>query len=119
MAIHDMNASSSHENTTALQSSIVLFAKGVYDQGQSFFVGQLMFELVRKKLRLEDFELLKRFIKIEPIQEIQTSGLAQVQMEWPVEIISVTENPDAKRINSLVKKFKEASLDLSSEDSTE
>jgi hypothetical protein len=94
----------SHQDMTSLQSSIILLAKGIYEQGQSFFLGQIIFRFVTEKMRPEDLKVLKQLVKIEPANDAQILGLQQIQMEWPVEIISMADDPDSKRLGDLLKK---------------
>ena len=112
MTIGDINARHD-ENLLALQSTVILLAKGIFEQGQSMFLGQLVFQLVRERMRMEDLEALQRFIVIEPLQETQSTALRLIQMEWPVEITSMEDNPESKRLGDLVQKLSETSLEPS------
>ncbi|KAM5360090.1 hypothetical protein ACJZ2D_014001 [Fusarium nematophilum] len=103
--IDDMKSPRSHEELTNLRSTVILLAKGIYEQGQSFFLGKLVFQLVRSKMSPEDLRVLERFISIEPMREDEAMALQQVQMDWPVEITNMEDNPGSKSLGNLVKKL--------------
>lgn len=97
---------------------VILLAKGIFEQGQSFYLGQIMFYLVAGRLRPEDFNTLKQYVKIEDSWEARAQPLKEVQTEWPVTIVSISDDPDAKRLGDLVEQYKEASIGGSSRENT-
>ncbi|KAF4993698.1 hypothetical protein FDECE_13338 [Fusarium decemcellulare] len=101
--IDDMKSPHSHEELITLRSTVILLAKGIYEQGQSFFLGKLVFQLVRSKMSPTDLSVLERFVKMEPTREDETKALRQVQMDWPVEITSMEDDPESKSLGNLVK----------------
>ncbi|KAJ3538441.1 hypothetical protein NM208_g5904 [Fusarium decemcellulare] len=101
--IDDMKSPQSHEELTTLRSTVILLAKGIYEQGQSFFLGKLVFQLVRSKMSPIDLSVLERFVKMEPTREDEAKALQQVQMDWPVEITSMEDDPETKSLGNLVK----------------
>ncbi|KAM0414562.1 hypothetical protein ACHAPT_013596 [Fusarium lateritium] len=106
-AIDDMKSRRSNKKVTTLRSTVILLAKGIYEQGQSFFLGNLVFQLVRSKMSLEDLTAVERFVKIEPTREGEAMALQQVQMDWPVDITSMEGDPESKSLGKLVKKLEE------------
>lgn len=109
--MEDIMKPGNSEKLLDLRSTILLFAKGIYEQGQSFFVAQLLFELVRGKMRPQDVKTLERYVKFTPMRETQLSALKQIQMEWPVEIVSIADNPKSKGLSLLVKQFGRVSVE--------
>ena len=77
-----------------------------------------MFYVVAGRLRPEDFDALKHYVKIEDSWEVQDRHLKEVQSEWPITIVSVSDNPEAKRLGDLVEQYKEASIEISSQENT-
>ncbi|OAA35696.1 Zn(2)-C6 fungal-type DNA-binding domain protein [Metarhizium rileyi] len=118
IAIEGMKVSGSEEELSALRSTIILLAKGIYEQGQNFFLGKLVFQLVSSKMRPEDLDLLGQIARIESIGEKQAVGLRQAQMEWPVEVTSMADDPESKRLGGLIKKLRESSLEAPSKQDT-
>jgi|SRR3569833_600804 len=117
-AMDEMHAHGDTDDGPDLRSTVVLLAKGIYEQGQSFFLGQMMFQLVRDKMRPEDLVTFERFVKVEPVTETQASAFKQVQMEWPVQIVSIADDPELKRLGDVLKQIREVSLDESSGDAS-
>ncbi|KAF4466393.1 Zn(2)-C6 fungal-type DNA-binding domain [Fusarium albosuccineum] len=101
--IDEMKLPHNHEELTALRSTVILLAKGIYEQGQSFFLGKLIFQLVRSKMSPTDLSVLERFVKMEPTREDEVKALRQVQMDWPVEITSMKDDPESKSLGNFVK----------------
>lgn len=98
-------------DVSALRSSIILFAKGIYEQGQNFFLGKLVFQLVQAKMRQEDLEMLGQVARLETLEERQTFGLKQVQMEWPVDITSMADDPRKKKLGDMINQLGGTSLE--------
>lgn len=110
VAIDEIRAPHRKDDISALQSTIILLAKGIYEQGQSFFLGQLVLQLIAGKMRPEDLEMLKHFITDDSVGSNKALRLEQVQMEWPVDIQSMADNPESKRLGHLMRQLKETSL---------
>ncbi|KAM0188465.1 hypothetical protein ACHAPI_010571 [Fusarium lateritium] len=81
------------------------------------FLGQLLFRLVRSRIRAEDLEVLRHFAKFDDaILTAQEKHLWQAKSEWPVDIVSNVDDPDAKRLSLVLKQYKsEVSDELMSE----
>ncbi|KFG80621.1 putative zinc finger protein [Metarhizium anisopliae] len=118
IAIEEMKVQGSDADLSALRSTIILLAKGIYEQGQNLFLGKLVFNVVRGKMRSEDLDTLGQLARIEKIGEKEAMGLQQAQMEWPVQITSMADDPGSKKIGDLSKKLMETSLESPSEDNT-
>ncbi|EFY95734.2 Zn(2)-Cys(6) zinc finger domain protein [Metarhizium robertsii] len=118
IAIEEMKVQGSDADLSALRSTIILLAKGIYEQGQNLFLGKLVFNVVRGKMRSEDLDTLGQLARIEKIGEKEAIGLQQAQMEWPVQITSMADDPGSKKIGDLSKKLMETSLESPGEDNT-
>lgn len=108
-AIISINQESRKADAAALQSSIILLAKGIHEQGQNLFLGQLVFQLVEGKMRPQEVEMMKYFIRHDPEAMSNTFAMSQIQMEWPVDVHSVEDDPDVKRLGDLVQQLKTSS----------
>lgn len=109
-AIGNIKAHNGKEELLALQSTVILLAKGIYEQGRNLFLGQVVYQLVEGRMRSEEAEMLKRFVKHEPAGDNSDAGLQLVQMDWPVDIHSMADDPESKRLGDLVKQLKESSV---------
>lgn len=118
IAIEEMKVQGSDADLSALRSTIILLAKGIYEQGQNLFLGKLVFNVVRGKMRSEDLDTLGQLARIEKIGEKEAIGLQQAQMEWPVQITSMADDPGSKKIGDLSKQLMETSLESPGEGNT-
>lgn len=76
-AIVDSQTRQRDKDLPGLQSTIILHAKGIHEQGRSLFLGKLILQLVRGKMRSADIEMLKFFIKDDLVNENEVSGMKQ------------------------------------------
>ncbi|KAM0211466.1 hypothetical protein ACHAQD_010259 [Fusarium lateritium] len=117
MSIEDIDGHSNPDNILEVRSTIILLCSGIYYQSNSLFLGQLLFRLVRSRIRAEDLEVLRHFAKFDDaILTAQEKHLWQAKSEWPVDIVSNVDDPDAKRLSLVLKQYKsEVSDELMSE----
>ncbi|KAK0630112.1 hypothetical protein B0T17DRAFT_490691 [Bombardia bombarda] len=113
MTIEAINSNSSPSIIEALRSTVLLTAKGFYDQAQSIYVARAVFRLQTSMMRPEDVELLKYFAKIEVAEEIRTPLEQPVQSIWPtydhpLGIEGISENPS----NTLTRRLEGMSLEF-------
>ncbi|KXJ88330.1 putative zinc finger protein [Microdochium bolleyi] len=109
MSIRDMelSSSSSSDKLLEMRSTVILLSKGVYDQGSSLFLGKLLFRLIRSRIRAEDLDALQRFAKFDDAELArQEEHLEQATSQWPVDIVSKTDNPDVQRLSLLLQRHK-------------
>lgn len=109
-SITEMAAHKNHDDLVAYKSTVILLARGIHQQGQSLFLGKMVYHLIKGKLGSAELAELERCLKTENMTEIQSAGLAQVQMEWPVDIVSMSDNPETRRLRNLIKEFQSASI---------
>lgn len=88
MAIDKIEAASPSSTMTELnhyKSTILLVAKGLYEQGSSHYVAMVVFRLQLKLMRQEEVEMLRRLVRIEMQEELDVDGRLKhpVQSDWP------------------------------------
>lgn len=118
MSIDELPVAQGPADLLALRSTLILLAKGLYEQSQSFYLGHIVFRLVAGRLRSEDLDTLKHYVKFEDSWEERDQRLKEVQSEWPVSIVSVSDNPEAKRVAVLVERYRELSMEGSGREET-
>ena len=97
-------------NLVARQSTAVLLAKAIFDQGKSFYLAQVIFGLVRDRMQPEDFDLVRRFARVEEVRDDQDENrVEEVKSDWPVDIVGVTDDPDRNRLDLLLEQHRERS----------
>ena len=99
-----------------MQSTAILLCKALYDQGKSYYLPQVIFRLIRDRMHPDDSDMVRRFARVEELPEIQGKDDhdREVRSSWPVGIISVMDDPEAFRLNTLLDHYKEASTNSSS-----
>lgn len=112
-AMESVEAWGDGSRLASLQSTIILLANSVYEQGQSFFLGHLVLQVIKSRMSSDDLNML-RFVKVE-LGESQMAALKTIQMDWPVGVTSIAENPQPKALGRLVKSLRNTSLDSSSD----
>ena len=108
------NLSSADLNTT--RSTIVLAAKGIYDQGQCHYLGQVTLRFLKIDMRPEEKRLLDQIAGLADDEDIVTaSKMNEIQARWAPSIIRVTDDPEARRLSNLVKQYMDMNLDSESD----
>jgi len=106
MTIEDVEASRdrSAPDLVARQSTAVLLSKAIHEQGKSYYLAQVLFELVRGRMPAEDFELVRRFADVEePGEAPGDKHAGEVQSDWPVDTVGLTDNPDEYRLSLVLR----------------
>ncbi|KAJ1337548.1 DNA binding [Microdochium nivale] len=108
----------------AIRSSLILAAKGLWDQGQSCYVSRTTLCLLRTRIQqaeLHETELktLDREVNIvlKP-DAAECLQIRNVRARWPPSLASLTEDPESQRLSALVERYMriEGESDSESED---
>ncbi|KAI5867928.1 hypothetical protein GGS23DRAFT_591738 [Durotheca rogersii] len=110
------------EDLEALRSTLVLCAKGLYDQGHNYHIAVLVFRLMRDRMKENDFDLLRThlFASSPPpttASEIGTSEddpplmVKYVRAQWQVPIHTPDTGPTKRSLEYLVREYGMLSLD--------
>jgi len=105
----------------AARSSLILAAKGLWDQGQNFWVARTTLCVLRSNLDRADFcktelQLLDREVNIqlEPGTREQEQ-IREVRSRWPPTLASMTDDPEEHRLSALVKQHMHIHMDSDDE----
>ncbi|KAH8677830.1 hypothetical protein BX600DRAFT_138214 [Xylariales sp. PMI_506] len=102
-SVTNLGGSTHSGDLSSVRSTLILAAKGLYDQGRSFYVAQTALRLLRENMKPEDVKLLDQIPEVKDAQEMIDSIQAwEVQSRWAPGVMSITDNPDGQRINQLV-----------------
>ncbi|KAI1382785.1 uncharacterized protein F4822DRAFT_96676 [Hypoxylon trugodes] len=95
-ALRDMasveNGSATHE---ALRSTMILCAKGLWEQGQNYYVAEAIFRLLRQSMSAEDIYLLREIAEVEDGDGRLDHMAQEIRSRWPIGVFSmINDNGD-------------------------
>jgi hypothetical protein len=93
-------------------STVFLCLKGLREQGNSIYLAEAVFTMMRGNIHTSDMEPLQLLFDIEKEEERKVLVAGQIRSNWPINIISLTDDPEQKRFDRLI----EASADLNLQD---
>lgn len=105
----------------AARSSLILAAKGLWDQGQNFWVARTTLCVLRRHLEQKDFReaelpLLDREINIRLESGTREhQQIREVRSRWPPTLASMTDDPEEHRLSTLVKQHMRIHMDSDDE----
>ncbi|KAI0593504.1 hypothetical protein F4775DRAFT_577668 [Biscogniauxia sp. FL1348] len=100
----------------AMRSTVILCAKGLKDQGQSVYLSQALFRLVRAGMFQEDRDILSRYAKDDELEEFKAQQAGRLRSVWPVNIVSVADDPEKTRLTKLIDELKGFQMDSESDE---
>ncbi|KAG7417733.1 hypothetical protein Forpe1208_v005147 [Fusarium oxysporum f. sp. rapae] len=101
----------SPEATKALQSTLVLALKGLRDQANASYLAVTTLRLLKDTLKQGDPRLLQGLADVEQEKESVKALIgSHVKSQFPINAVSMTEDPEQKRIKTLVTAYKELGL---------
>ncbi|KAI1417867.1 hypothetical protein F5Y13DRAFT_32660 [Hypoxylon sp. FL1857] len=76
----------------AIRSTLMLCAKGLWDQGQNYYVSEAVFHLLKQSMSTEDALLFKEITEIED-SNVRLDHMAQeIRSRWPIGIFSMADD---------------------------
>ena len=104
-AMNEPAVKEDEQTRNELLSAAILCAKGLSDQAQSQFSAGVIFRLLRDRMAPEDVDALKTFVKVEEIEEVTEPRLNYVQSMIPVNVVSIADDPESRRLSNLLKQY--------------
>ncbi|KAH6607269.1 Zn2Cys6 transcriptional regulator [Trichoderma cornu-damae] len=101
------------ETIKSLRSTVILSIKGLYDQGQHVHLTSVIYRLLRDRLGPQDLADLQKHVVWDPLAPEEPLLLEYAQSQYPLTMGSRDQEPNAARLENLVKKYEQ----LSTEDS--
>lgn len=95
----------------AILSTVVLCAKGMRDQSQNYYIAEAILTLLRDSMDPEKVDVIREFAKIDNEDERKNLVAQQVQSVYPINIVSISDDPEKQRLDTLVKAYTGFSLD--------
>jgi len=98
--INKINANPFSLDIDATRSTIVLAAKGMYDQGQSHYIGYVTLRFLKSSMRPEDMLLLDQVAAVQDVEDdVPERQIHEIQARWVPSIMRVTDDPEAQRLS--------------------
>ena len=94
----------------ATRATLILCAKGLRDQGQNFYLAELVFRILRDKMNPVDVKLLKDWAHIKDEDRREQSMTEHMHGEYPVNVVSITSDPTEQRLNRLLQSMGDLKL---------
>lgn len=114
-----MLATADPQNRDDVLSTVVLCAKGLRDQSRCYYIAEAIFMVLRDSMDPSAAHLLKDFAHIEDEDDRKQLVARQVQSVYPVNIISIAEDPEKQRLSRLVEAYTGFGLDSGAESASE
>jgi hypothetical protein len=107
-------AASTESDLDANRSTLVLAVKGLRDQGETNYMARMTLRLLKDQMQPREIELLNHVAELMgALDEADYIKMDDVHSRWPVGRVLITDDPEAQRLDNLIKDYKE--LNLSSE----
>ncbi|KAI0845263.1 hypothetical protein F5Y00DRAFT_265794 [Daldinia vernicosa] len=91
--------SAAHE---AIRSTLLLCAKGLWEQGQNYYVAEVVFRLFRQSLSAEDAQLFRDITEIEEGDGRPNFMAVEIRSGWPIGIFSMADENSERTLNQFV-----------------
>jgi hypothetical protein len=118
MHIKSLATSAVVELNDAYRSTVYLVAKGLRDQGRCYYLAEVVFRMMRAAMSSSDQQYLDTITNIRPDEDQTRSLISRHTLSvWPINIISINENPESHRLGELVKIADELELEKAPTDS--
>jgi hypothetical protein len=97
--------------------STLVVAKGLHDQGQSYYLARMTLHLLKEAMRPEELEMLHQIAEFrDVVDDVARLKMHEVQSRWPPTLLRITDDPEAQRLNDLAKQYMNMSIESSDDD---
>ncbi|KAI2777167.1 hypothetical protein F4815DRAFT_495498 [Daldinia loculata] len=91
--------STTHE---AMRSTLLLCAKGLWEQGQNYYVAEVVFRLFRQSLSADDAQLFRDITEIEEGDGRPNHMALEVRSRWPIGVFSMADENSDRTLNHFI-----------------
>ncbi|KAM0558247.1 hypothetical protein ACHAPJ_004935 [Fusarium lateritium] len=116
--LHHLEDSTDPAQLESRQSTLLLAAKGVQEQGHIYFLAMTMFQLIYRDMKPKEVDLFGRFVTMGPVDPQQEIPTEFIHSQRPIKVTGLDEQSENKLLDQLVKEHEDLSLG-STEGSTE
>lgn len=116
------NSSAAPVGLESLRSTLILCAKGLYDQGLNYHIGVLVYRLLRDRMKASDLDLLRTHILsssspsspppagADAADQDPPLMMQYVQAEWLAPIEAPNSDPARRTLDYLLREYEKLSL---------
>ncbi|KAI0837274.1 hypothetical protein F5Y06DRAFT_287886 [Hypoxylon sp. FL0890] len=87
----------------AIRSTLMLCAKGLWDQGQNYYVSEAIFHLFKQSMSAEDALLFKEITEIEDSDGRLDHMTQEIRSRWPIGIFSMADDHDDRTLEQFIR----------------
>ena len=89
-----------------LRSTLILMAKGLYNQRRNHYLAEALFRVIRGRMSPPELTLLRGIMTLNEDKEIERKDMAQaVRSHWPVSVVKKKEDLDSHILTNLVENY--------------
>lgn len=105
MQLKSLATSTETELSDAYRSTVYLVAKGLRDQGRCYRLAEVVFRMMRDAMSSSDRQYLDTITNVSADEGETRSLITQhTHSAWPINIISINDDPEKNRLGELVKR---------------
>ncbi|KAM5522775.1 C6 transcription factor [Fusarium oxysporum f. sp. phaseoli] len=100
----------------ALQSTLALATLGLRDQGKNSYLGDTIFRILRDMAASKHALPANEIIAMSKEDEDTKAEIAEhINSQFPINVVSIADDPEPHRVESLISQYKEIELDNESD----
>lgn len=111
---------SSSNELKEMQSTLILAAKGLHDQGKNYYLSYTVFHMLCNEMGSEELNIMCQYASI-PKEDLSTSKLRakHVQGHYPINVLNYADDPKQQRLAELAQQYENMALESSGSDEGE
>ncbi|KAI8959471.1 hypothetical protein F5Y11DRAFT_301730 [Daldinia sp. FL1419] len=87
----------------AMRSTLLLCAKGLWEQGQNYYVAEVVFRLFRQCLTADDAQLFREIMEIEESDGRPSHMATEIRSRWPIGIFSMADENADRTLDNFIQ----------------
>ncbi|PTB68119.1 N-terminal fungal transcription regulatory domain-containing protein [Trichoderma citrinoviride] len=88
------------------RSTLILVAKGLYDQRRNHYLAEALFRVIRGRMRPPEVALLRETMNLDDKEWDEKRDMVQaVRSSWPVSVVKKKETVDSQILTNLVENY--------------
>lgn len=111
-ALGAVNQQTPASNIESLRSTLILVAKGLYNQRQNHYLAEALFRVIRGRMHPNEIALFRGLMNIDEGEADKESDMAQaVRSHWPVSVVKKKGDLDSHILTNLVENYAHLNMD--------
>ncbi|KAI0142576.1 hypothetical protein F4776DRAFT_612622 [Hypoxylon sp. NC0597] len=107
-ALRDISSADKGSTThEAIRSTLMLCAKGLWDQGQNYYMSEAVFRLFKQSMSMEDALLFKEITEIEDSDGQLDHMAREIRSRWPIGIFSMADDCADRTLEHFIRWWKQ------------